>query len=148
MRTPIFALCAVAAVTAQARAGGIDRFKPASVGSVDAQGVYRMSAEEEGYDCKKLTGRMQVRILDIRDYEERRQSTGLSQGLQSMAATLFGANPAGADLDGRYKADRAMLETYNGQLAAKNCRTFDLDAELRPKPVIETPTPAARSKSP
>jgi hypothetical protein len=36
-----------------------------------------------------------------------------------------------------------MLYAYNRQLAAKKCKTFDLDAELRPQPVQHTPRAAA-----
>jgi hypothetical protein len=47
-----------------------------------------------------------------------------------------------------------MLEAYNKQLAVKNCKTYDLDAELKPKDFRETPNatikpasgPAAKAK--
>ncbi len=33
-----------------------------------------------------------------------------------------------------------MLEAYNKQLAAKNCRSYDLDAELKPKDFRVSPS--------
>jgi hypothetical protein len=37
-----------------------------------------------------------------------------------------------------------MLEAYNRQLAVKRCKTFDLEAELTPKSVRDTPTPSPK----
>ncbi len=118
---------------------------PASTGVFDEQGVYHLSAEEEGFDCKDLTGLMQVRILDVRDYEARRRVTP-GTVLQS-TLSFFGVAPASGDLDARYTADRARLEAYNQRLAAKKCPAFDLAQELKPRDVTETPTPLAKPKS-
>jgi hypothetical protein len=85
---------------------------------------------------------MQVRILQIRDYAQRSGSTGLSHVMQTATTTVLGGTKEGTDPDGRYARDRAVLEAYNNHLAAKGCPTFDLVAELQPKPVNETPSPA------
>ncbi len=98
-----------------------------------------MSADEQALECKQLTGRMQIRILEIRDYNERNQTTLASRALQSGVAAVTGGSTAGIDPNGRYAKDRAMLETYNRQLATKGCKTYDLEAELRPKSYTETP---------
>lgn len=92
---------------------------------------YKLSQDEQGLDCKKLSGRMQVRILQIRDYETRAKTTALSRTLQTATTTVIGGSQVGTDPDGRYAKDRAMLEAYNKQLAAKGCHTFDLEAELK-----------------
>jgi hypothetical protein len=55
--------------------------------------------------------------------------------------SLYGGSPHGIDPDAEYRRDRALLEAYNRQLSAKRCKTFDLEAELTPKPVRATPTP-------
>ena len=36
----------------------------------------------------------------------------------------------GLDRDAEYTRDRARLDAYNEHLAAKGCRTVDIDAEL------------------
>ena len=97
------------------------------------------SKTEPELDCKKLTGRMQIRILEIRDFNERSQSTGLSRVLQSGVAAVTGGSTAGTDPSGQYATDRSMLDAYNKQLAAKGCKTYDLEAELKPKDFKETP---------
>lgn len=113
-----------------------------------APAEYKLTPEEEQLDCKKLTGRMQVRILQIRDYTSRDKTSVASRSLQSAATPVFGGTTAGADPDQRYRQDRAVLEAYNRQLAAKNCKTFNLEVELQPKSHTATPTPASPKKTP
>ncbi len=106
---------------------------------------YVLTPEEAALDCKKLTGRMQVRILQVRDYRERDKTTLVSRGMQVATSSVIGGTQEGVYLDSRYEKDRAMLEAYNRQLAAKNCKTFDLAAELKPQPVTRTPTPVDKA---
>jgi hypothetical protein len=111
-------------------------------------GGYTLTAEELALDCRKLTGRMQVRILQIRDYSERGGSTGLSHAMQTATTSVLGGTKEGADPASRYARDRAVLEAYNNQLAAKGCPTFNLVAELKPRGVMETPSPVAKTSAP
>lgn len=100
---------------------------------------YSLTAEEKALDCKKLKGRMQVRILQIRNFNEREQTSTVSRMIQQGAVTILGGTKEGSAPVERYARDRAVLEAYNQQLAAKGCKTFNLDEELKPKPVTETP---------
>lgn len=93
---------------------------------------YQMKPDELALDCKKLTGRMAVRIVQIRDYQTRRQTTALSRTIQTTSTSVLGGSYEGSDPDGRYARDRAQLEAYNQRLAAKNCANFDLNKELDP----------------
>lgn len=103
---------------------------PAGGAATTAAGGYALTDEEKGLDCRRLTGRMKIRIIQIRDYHARAKTSELSRTLQA-AQTNFGASATGSDPDGEYARDRAMLEAYNKQLAAKNCATLDLAAELK-----------------
>lgn len=100
-----------------------------------------MSAEELALDCRKLTGRMQVRILQVRSYSEKRATSGLSKGLQSSIVPVFGGTTQGMSPDEQYAIDRAQLEAYNKQLVAKGCKSYDLDAALATTDVRVTPVP-------
>jgi hypothetical protein len=93
---------------------------------------YQLSGNELELDCRKLTGRMAVRIVQVRDFQTRRQTTALSRGVQSATKPIFGGSSEGIDPDGRYARDRGMLEAYNQRLAEKNCPNFDLETELSP----------------
>lgn len=109
-----------------------------ATGTVTKSG-YALSADEQALECKQLTGRMQIRILELRDYNERNRSTMLSRALQTGTAT-FGGPKAGLDPDGTYATDMARLEAYNQQLAAKGCKTYDLESQLQPQDYRVTPT--------
>lgn len=114
-------------------------------------GGYVLSTDEQNYECKQLSGRMQIRILEIRDYNERSQTSKVSQVLKSAVKPFFGGGTYGTNPGADYAKDRAMLEAYNTQLATKGCKTYNLDAELKPKDFRETPTvvtpPADKKKS-
>lgn len=102
---------------------------------------YQLSAQEFAYDCKKLTGVMQVRILQMRGYETREKTTSVSRTMQSISTPIFGGSKEGIDPDGQYRRDRAMLDAYNARLAEKGCKTFDVDAELHKTDPHDTPRP-------
>jgi hypothetical protein len=102
---------------------------------------YQLSKEEEKYDCRKLTGTMQIRILQIRGQQSQNRASVVARSLQSLATPIFGGSKEGVDPDAQYARDRAMLEAYNRQLASKRCPTFDLDTELAETRNEVTPTP-------
>jgi len=110
---------------------------PLSTGST---GGYALSASEKELSCKQLAGRMQVRILEIRDYNARMQSSGFSNLVQTAVSSTIGGPTRGTNPSGAYARDVAMLEAYNAELARKGCKSYDLAAELQPKDVRETPT--------
>jgi hypothetical protein len=111
-----------------------------TTGALQGSG-YQLSEEELKFDCKKLTGTMQIRILQMRGYDTNKKTSTVARSLQSLTTPIFGGTKEGVDPDGQYLKDRAMLEAYNRQLGVKQCKTFDLDAELAIKSTDVTPTP-------
>jgi hypothetical protein len=103
--------------------------------------AYQMTPAELALDCKKLTGKMQLRILMIRDQNERLNPSKTAQVTQKIMAPVFGGSSYGSNVADDAKRDRAWLEAYNAQLATKNCPTYNLDEELQPRSVRDTPTP-------
>lgn len=97
-----------------------------------------LSAEEREFDCKKLTGRMQIRILEARSYGGQ-STSALARSLHAASASMTGGT-AGLDPKVRYAADRGKLEVYNRELAAKNCRSYDLPQALAGTDVPPVPT--------
>ena len=108
--------------------------------------AYVLSPEELALDCKKLTGRMRLRILQVRDVSNRKGSSDVSRTMQSATVPIFGGTTHGADPGKDAARDRAWLEAANKQLAAKNCATFDLEAEMQPRSFRDTPTPVPRKQ--
>jgi hypothetical protein len=117
---------------------------PAAPGG-EGQG-YTLSAEELAYDCKKLSGRIQIRILDIRGYETREKTTLASRGLHTAGKMVMGGTNTGLNTDAQFAKDKAMLKAYNSQLVAKDCRSFNIAEALAgtgvPSPTIEAPSKA------
>jgi hypothetical protein len=107
----------------------------------DANEAYQLTPDELKLDCKKLTGKMQVRLLQVRDQRERTLTTTASQLIQRSVVPVFGGSPHGARPDDDFKRDRAWLEAYNAQLAAKKCPTYNLENELQPRSIRDTPKP-------
>ncbi len=103
--------------------------------------AYQLSPQELGYSCKKLTGVMQIRILQVRHYDPAKTASVTARGMQSVATPIFGGTTVGIDPAGQHRQDLAMLEAYNHQLAAKKCKTFDLAAEL------QKPAPDVRNRA-
>jgi len=106
-----------------------------------AAGGYAMSDDEKGLDCKRLTGKIQIRILELRTYSTTSQTSALSRDLQS-AQSVFGGSKTGIDPNGEHARDLAMIEAYNRQLSAKGCKSFDLARELAGTSTPEATVPA------
>lgn len=111
-----------------------------------AAGSAALSEGELKLDCAKLTGRMQVRLLQLRGYNERNTSSAIGRTMQLVAKPVFGGTSAGADPDARYADDVARLRAYNARLAELGCATYDLDKELAAKPSDPTPAPVPLAK--
>jgi hypothetical protein len=101
----------------------------ATGGGLQADGTYQLNNQERQLDCKKLTGTIQVRLLDLRDYRERHKASLLARTVHG-AAAMTGDGKYGADTDADYARERARLHALNNRLKEKGCKTIDIDGEL------------------
>jgi hypothetical protein len=95
---------------------------------------YVLSADEKGLDCRRLTGRMKIRIVQMKSLADLPRSSELSRSMHAAHGEIaggIGASSTGADPAADDARSRAMLEAYNRELAAKGCKTLDLAAELQ-----------------
>ena len=109
---------------------------------------YVLSADEQELDCKQLTGKMQIRILELRASGAIQTTSLLSRGMQSAARSTVGASAYGLDPNGQHGRDVAMLEAYNRELVAKDCRSYDLakalsGTDMPPSAAVERPSKSA-----
>ena len=95
---------------------------------------YEMSSAERGMDCKRLTGSMQITISRLRDAGIREEPSTVASTMESWASPLFGGSGKSADRQAVYLRERAKLDAYNAELAAKGCTTLDIEAELARPP--------------
>jgi hypothetical protein len=85
-------------------------------------------------DCKRLTGSMQITISRLKDAYGREEPSAAASTAQTWAGPLFGSGGKGADRQALYARERAKLDAYNEELAAKGCKTLDIEAELARAP--------------
>jgi len=104
--------------------------KPLESGEVGSDGRYHMSESEKAMDCKRLTGSMQITLARLKNTYGRQQPSALSSTVAQSIAPVFGGSSLGSDRDAVYARERAKLEAYNDELAARNCKTLDIEAEL------------------
>lgn len=126
--------CAAAVPGYQPPDPKLDRIRDAAPtgGGIDAAGVYNLTDQEQELDCKRLSGSISIKILQMRDAGNRAEPSALAAGAQAAARPLVGGTTYGQDVAADLARDRTRLEALNRQLAAKSCPTYDLDAELKP----------------
>lgn len=114
----------------------------------------KLDKPDDKLTCKQITGRMQVKIMELRDFNSEKQASGLSRGIQSGLSATFGNLSHGTDPQGDYAAAIQKLHDYNQRLVAKNCKSYDLNTELAKKNSDDVPTPTippakkAKTKTP
>jgi hypothetical protein len=102
---------------------------------------YQAPIDNKKLNCKQLSGRTQVLILQLRGVGERKQASGFSRGLQTIFSSTVGTTATGRDPDGQHAADLKRLQDYNQRLAASGCKSFDLDYELKQTDPLVSPVP-------
>ncbi|HWB44887.1 MAG TPA: hypothetical protein VG900_05540 [Hyphomicrobiaceae bacterium] len=103
-------------------------------GDLEGDGTYRMSEAENKLDCKHLTGSIYVIMTQLRAARDQVQPSGAATATQQTFGPLFGDSMRAVDpkvVDARL---RAKLRAYNAQLAAKHCKTVDIEAEMAKPP--------------
>ncbi len=110
--------------------------------------TYAPTEDEKKLNCKKLTGMMQVKILQLRGHADRPKPSALAKTAHQTVNPVLGAGTAGSDPDSEFARERARLDAYNGLLAEKKCKTFNIESELQgtgtPSTTPTTPPAAAK----
>jgi len=135
---PLLAACAaVPGYTPPPLEGSHEKNKFAKAmesGDVSPEGRYEMSAAEKAMDCKRLTGSIEITITRLKDPLVRQEASAMSSAAQKLSTPLYGGSTKVADRQAIYARERAKIEAYNAELAAKGCRTIDIEAELARPP--------------
>jgi hypothetical protein len=135
-----FALCAALLLLA-ACAAAIPGYSPppfkekkskhAAMQSGEMQdGEYQMADQEKAMDCKRIAGSMSITIERLKHRNTEVATSDLAVGANKVPSAYMRHSTKGLDRDAEYQRDRARLEAYNQHLAAKGCRTLDIDAEI------------------
>ena len=110
-----------------------------------ANNAYKLTEEEKTLDCKKLTGRVSIGIMQLRREIAAPKTSALSRTMQTAATPFIAGSTRGINPDGDNARDLSRIRALNGQLATKNCQPFDVDAELQPG-ATNTPRPIPKAK--
>lgn len=120
-------------------------------GGLQPDGTYALSDEELKFDCKRLTGAAQIKILQLRHHALRpapstasRWISATSETVDRGVDTVLGKSPGRSLTADDYALQRAHLEALNRALASRNCGTFDLAVELKPEKGSTMPTPTGK----
>ena len=108
--------------------------KALSRGDVKEGGVYEMSKDELAMDCKRMTGSMKITINRLRDAATRQGGSSLAESAHKTVPLIMQGSTASSDWRATQARERAKLDAYNRHLAARNCKTLDIDAELARAP--------------
>lgn len=106
--------------------------------------TYKLTPEEAELDCKKLAGRVQIRILEFRSGLKPEEASTIARTIQS-ANAMFGGPTAGLNATAEHQRDAAQLQAFNKQLADKNCRSFDIAKALTSTDTVPSPTVPAKT---
>ncbi len=112
-----------------------------------------LTTQEAQLNCKRMAGRMQVRIMELRGGGTQRKGSSSAQGMQSALVPIFGGTSRGADAQGDRANDLTKMKAMNDILVARNCPYYDLEGELAkghhaPTPrLIRSKGPASKAKS-
>jgi hypothetical protein len=104
-------------------------------------GTYTLTPEEIALDCRKLTGRVQVRLLALRGEEYKVQPSSAAQSMRSATSAALGTDTA-KNAAARAANDRPILDAYNKRLVELGCPSFDIGKELEARPSAPTPYPS------
>jgi hypothetical protein len=102
---------------------------------------YQPPIDRSKLNCKQLSGRVQVLILQLRGEGNSKKSSALSVELHSMFASTVGTTATGSDPEGAHADDVKRLKDYNQRLAAMGCKSYDLDYELKQTDPLVSPSP-------
>lgn len=96
-------------------------------------------AEDAEADCKRLAGKVQLRLLEVRSGMSPEESSIVSRSIQT-AGTLVGGSARGLDTSTSLAREVAELEAANKQLAERNCRSFDIAKALTGEETVPAAT--------
>ena len=138
--------------SATARAQSVAPAQPARAALPPAT-PHTMTPDDLALDCPRLTGRIQVRIRQLRGALSDERTTEVARSLQAVASPIFGGTSRGINPDADNARDLGIIVAYNQRLIEKKCPAYNLEAEFapgntaQPKAVKPAKSPAA-SKPP
>ena len=120
-------------------------------GGLQPDGTYALSDDELKFDCKRLMGATQIKILQLRHHAVRpapstasRWMSATSESVDRSVDKVLGKSSGASVTADDYALQRAHLEALDRALASRNCGSFDLAVELKTDKGSAMPTPIGK----
>lgn len=94
---------------------------------------YALRSEELALPCNKLKGRIQLRVLEVRDRSLKRKPSAVATSMRWASDTAGLWHQQGAQSDIGSAQDIAVLTAYNKRLGQMGCPQYNIKNELNPK---------------
>lgn len=95
------------------------------------EAAQQAGADQPETDCGRLTGRVQIRILSLRNSAGLSKTTSLSRGVSSLTSTVGMSEGKVEAADARQARELSELHQMNARLKSLGCKSFDIDAALK-----------------
>jgi hypothetical protein len=99
---------------------------------VAADGSYVLSAKERGLSCRRLTGVLQIKILQYRSDVSGAPTSTIATVTEAAVAKPMAGGRVKPDSENEHARDRARLVALNELMIEKKCGRFDLATALDP----------------
>lgn len=110
-----------------------------AAGPLDTGAAQPADPEDAEAACKRLTGKVQLRLLEVRSGMSQEESSLLSRSIQG-AGSVIGGSTRGLDTNMSLAREVEELEAANKQLADRNCRSFDIAKALTGEETVPAAT--------
>jgi len=106
--------------------------EPQVANPVAADGSYAPTAKERGFNCRRLTGVLQVKIQQFRAEASRQPTSPITTATGAAMAKPMAGGRVKPDSESEHARDRARLVALNELMIEKKCGRFDLATALDP----------------
>jgi hypothetical protein len=99
---------------------------------IAADGTYTLTKTERDFNCRRLTGVLQIKIQQYRAETSRQPTSRITAATESAMAKPMAGGHVKPDNDREHAIDRARLVALNELMIEKKCGRFDLATALDP----------------
>jgi len=98
-----------------------------------------LSEADVALNCKRMAGKIKIRLLELRSGGPSRSGSAAAQGIQSALTPIFGGTKRGADTQADASSDIARLRAMTEISKSRKCPYYDVDAELAQPATARSP---------
>jgi hypothetical protein len=105
---------------------------PQAANPLATDGTYTLTAKERSFNCRRLTGVLQIKIQQFRAEVSRQPTSLITTATGAAMAKPMAGGHVKPDTESEHARDRARLVALNELMIEKKCGQFDLTTVLDP----------------